>query len=57
VEPTQLYIKWEPWAISPGIKRPGREDDHSPLTIAENRKRGVYTSTTPYMFMSQWLLS
>jgi hypothetical protein len=29
----------------PGVKRPGREADHSPPTSAEVRKMGFYTST------------
>jgi hypothetical protein len=27
--PTQPPIQWEPWALSLGVKRPGREADHS----------------------------
>jgi hypothetical protein len=26
--PTQPPIQWVPWAISPGVKRPGREANH-----------------------------
>jgi hypothetical protein len=32
---TQPPIQWEPEALSPGVKRPGREVDHSPPTSAE----------------------
>jgi hypothetical protein len=43
--PTQPPIQWVPGAISPGIKRPGREADHSPLTSAEVKEIWIYTST------------
>jgi hypothetical protein len=36
----------------PGLKRPGREDDHSPPTSAEVKKMLIYTSTSPYAFMA-----
>jgi hypothetical protein len=36
----------------PGRKRPEREADHSPPTIAEVKKTWVYTSTPPYAFMA-----
>jgi hypothetical protein len=32
-------------ALSPGVKRPGREVDHSPLTSTEVKKMWIYTST------------
>jgi hypothetical protein len=35
-------------ALSPGIKRPGREADHSPPTSAEVKN----ASTPPYAFMA-----
>jgi hypothetical protein len=31
----------------PGVKRPRREADHSPLTIDEVKKIWIYTSTPP----------
>jgi hypothetical protein len=34
--------------FSPGIKRPGREADHSPPAGAEVKKMWTYTSTSPY---------
>jgi hypothetical protein len=37
---TQPPIQWVPGALSPGVKRPGREADHSPPTSAESRKCG-----------------
>jgi hypothetical protein len=36
----------------PGVKRPGREADHSPPTSAEVKKIWIYTSTSPYAFMA-----
>jgi hypothetical protein len=40
-----------PGALSPGVKRPGREADHSPPTSAEVKKMWMYSSTLPYAFM------
>jgi hypothetical protein len=42
---TQPPVQWVPGALSPGVKRPGREDDHSPPTSAEVKKIWIYTST------------
>jgi hypothetical protein len=36
----------------PGLKRQGRETDHSPATSAEVKKMWIYTSTPPYVFMA-----
>jgi hypothetical protein len=36
----------------PGVKRPGREGDHSPPATAEVKKMWIYTFTTPYAFMA-----
>jgi hypothetical protein len=44
---TQPPIKW-----IPGLKRQGRETDHSPPTSAEVKKMWIYTSTPPYVFMA-----
>jgi hypothetical protein len=33
--PTQLHIQWISGALSVGVKRPGREADHSPPSSAE----------------------
>jgi hypothetical protein len=38
--------------LSPGVKQPVREADHSPPTSAEVKKTWVYTSTPPYVFMA-----
>jgi hypothetical protein len=45
------HIRWVPGTISPGVKRPGHEADHSPPASAEVKKTWVYTSTRPYVFM------
>jgi hypothetical protein len=39
-------------ASFPGVKRPGREADHSPPTSAEVKKIWIYTSIPPYAFMA-----
>jgi hypothetical protein len=49
--PTQPPIQWVPGALSLGLKRPEREDDHPP-TSAEIKKTWIYTSTSPYAFMA-----
>jgi hypothetical protein len=43
--PTQSPIQWVSWALSPGVKQPGREADHSPPTSTEIKKMWLYTST------------
>jgi hypothetical protein len=45
-------IQWVPGTVSPEVKRPGREADHSPPTSAEVKKMWIYTSTPPYAFMA-----
>jgi hypothetical protein len=39
-------------AVSPGLKRRGREADHSTPASAEDKKMWIYTSTPPYAFMA-----
>jgi hypothetical protein len=36
--PTQTPIQWVPRALSPRVKRPGREADHSPPSSAEAKE-------------------
>jgi hypothetical protein len=36
----------------PGVKRQGREADHSPPTSAKGKKKWIYTSTPLYVFMA-----
>jgi hypothetical protein len=38
--------------LSPEIKRPGCEADHSPPTITEVEKIWIYISIPPYAFMA-----
>jgi hypothetical protein len=38
-------------ALSPGVKRPGHEVDHSPTASVEVKNVSIYTSTPPYAFM------
>jgi hypothetical protein len=45
--PTQLPMQWVPGALSLGVKRPGREADHSPPSSAEVKNVWSYTSTLP----------
>jgi hypothetical protein len=49
--PAQPPIQWVPGALSPGVKRPGCDADHSPPTSAEAKKTWIYTSTPPCAFM------
>jgi hypothetical protein len=42
-------------ALSPGIKRPGREADQVPSHVDKNI--WIYTSTSPYVFMEWCLVS
>jgi hypothetical protein len=49
--PTQPPIQWVPGVLSPGIKRPGREADHSPASSVEVNAWS-YTSTPQYIFMA-----
>jgi hypothetical protein len=47
--PTQPAIKWVPGALSPGVKRPGREAHHSPPSEVKN---GGAASSLPHI--SSW---
>jgi hypothetical protein len=47
---TQPPIQWIPETLSPGVKRQGREADHSPPASAEVKKMWIYRSTPPYAF-------
>jgi hypothetical protein len=42
---------------SPRVKRPGREADNSPPVSAEVKKMWIYTSTPPYTFIGQCLIT
>jgi hypothetical protein len=49
--PTQP-IKWIKRVLSPGVKRPGYEADHSPRISAEDKNTWIYASTPLYAFMA-----
>jgi hypothetical protein len=44
-------------ALSPRVKPPGCEADHSPPTGAKVNKMLIYTSTPPYAFMVYGLIA
>jgi hypothetical protein len=52
-EPTQPPIQWVPGALSLGVKRLGREADHSPPSSAEVKNAWSYTSTILYEGVSK----
>jgi hypothetical protein len=47
LEPIQLPIQWVPVALSLGVKRLGREADHSTPSSAEIKNVWSYTSISP----------
>jgi hypothetical protein len=56
--PNQPPIQWVPGALSPGVKRLGREADRSLPCSAEIKKGGsTYTYTPAYVFMAQCLIN
>jgi hypothetical protein len=56
LEPTQPPIQWVPGTLSLGVKRPGREVDHLPLSGAEVKiMRGALPPLPQYVFMT-WCL-
>jgi hypothetical protein len=64
--PRRLDWLWDPpnllsngyrGALFPGIKRQGGVADHSPPTRAKVKTMWIYTSTHPYAFMAQCLIS
>jgi hypothetical protein len=52
MRPTQPPIQWIPAALSPGVKRQGREADDSPPTSDEVKKMWIHTSIPPYAFIA-----
>jgi hypothetical protein len=49
--PTQPPIQWVAGALSLGVKRPGREANHSPHLVPRSRKRGTIPPLPQYAFM------
>jgi hypothetical protein len=56
LEPTQPPIQLVQGALSLGVKRPGREVDHSPPSSAEVKNAWSYTST-PSIYLHGMVLS
>jgi hypothetical protein len=52
LEPTQPPIQWLPGVLSPVVKRPVPEADHSPQTCTEFKKMRIYTFTPSYAFVA-----
>jgi hypothetical protein len=58
IEGSEFFFLWGPpsllsnGALSPGVKRPERESDHSSATSAEVKKIWIYSATPPYAFMA-----
>jgi hypothetical protein len=50
-------LLWVPGALSPGVKRLGREADNSPPASAEVKKMWIYISTPLYSFIASYLIS
>jgi hypothetical protein len=50
--PIQPPTQWVSWALSLGVKWPGREADHSPPPIDELKNAWSYTFTSHYAFMA-----
>jgi hypothetical protein len=49
-EAPQPHIQWVPVALSPGVNRPGREDDRSPPASAEVMNGGAIPPLPLYVF-------
>jgi hypothetical protein len=49
---TQSTIQWVLGALSPGVKRPVREANHSSPASAEVKKIWIFAGTPPYAFMA-----
>jgi hypothetical protein len=52
---TQPPIQWVPGALSPEVKWPGREADHSSLSNAEVKNEWSYTSIPVCLLGVVWL--
>jgi hypothetical protein len=50
--PTKPLIQWVPGALSPQVKRQGREADHSPSSSVEVKKDGAIPPPPPYVFVT-----
>jgi hypothetical protein len=54
--PTQPPAEWVLGILSPGVKRPERESDHSHLSRADVKNARSYTCTPQYVFMAWYLV-
>jgi hypothetical protein len=54
--PNRLQCSWVQGALSPGVKRPGCQADHSPPSSAEVKNAWSYTYTSQYIFMAYCLI-
>jgi hypothetical protein len=54
--PTQPPIQWVLGALSLGVKRSGREAEHSPPSSAKIKNAWSYTSALQYVFMVWYLV-
>jgi hypothetical protein len=54
--PTQPSIQWVQGALSVGLKRPGREVDHSPPPSTEVKNAWSHTSIPQCIFMARFLV-
>jgi hypothetical protein len=52
LRPTRAPVEWVPESLSMGIKRLGRETDHSQSSSAEVKNEWSYTSTAVFDFMA-----
>jgi hypothetical protein len=50
-------IQRVPGNLSPELKQPGREADHSPPTSVQVKKSWTYTFIPPYVFMAWCIIS
>jgi hypothetical protein len=50
--PTQPPIQWVLVFLSPDVKRPGREADHSPPSCTKVKKIWIYITNPPYAFIA-----
>jgi hypothetical protein len=46
-------IQWVPDTVSPGVKRTGREADHSPPSSVDVKDSAAMSPLPPYVFMAR----
>jgi len=54
--PTQIPIQLVAWAVIAGVRWPGREADHSPLSSYEVKNVLSYNFTPEYIFTAWYLV-